>query len=310
MESLEDILSRDKALPQSLPPLLPSASERPPGCWCEGKGGGRKEVISFSSGIVGVPGEVVEVWRETCICPEGLAAEKYKSLQRQRKDEEEDRHAKAIVWRKAGIPSRFEQFRLSSSPLALTNPKLIGSLTYPFWTEELGQDGHGVEMEEWMNKTDFWGGSWFFWGAFGTGKTGLAIGYTWEWIQNEWGLLSTKPVLFRTVPRLMTELRATYNRERDSETPTEEQLLKQFNEASLLVRDALGAAQVCNTGWLEDRLYQIIGERHDNERPTIFTSNMSLEELAGRIGERVTWRIVEMCGKERIVHIEGPNLRL
>ena len=165
-------------------------------------------------------------------------------------------------------------------------------------------------MVEWSDKKGFWGGSWFFWGAFGTGKTGLAIGYTREWVQNEWGEESTKPVLFRTVPRLMTELRATYNRERDSDTPTEEQLLKQFTEASLLILDDLGAEQVRNTGWLEDRLYQIIGERHDNVRATIFTSNMSLEELAGRIGERVTWRIVEMCGKERIVHIEGPNLRL
>jgi len=142
-------------------------------------------------------------------------------------------------------------------------------------------------------------------GPFGRGKTGLAVGYAWE-------CLNTLPITnirFTAVPQMLAELRDTYNHPSYEETPTEQQVIGKYARSGLLILDDLGAEQVKSTGWLEDRLYQIIGERHAEERPTIFTSNLNLDALADRIGERITWRIAEMIG-DNIINMEGlPNLR-
>ena len=85
-------------------------------------------------------------------------------------------------------------------------------------------------------------------------------------------------------------------------------MLEKYAGVSLLILDDLGAEHISGSGWLEDRLYQIIGQRHRDERPIVFTSNLSIKEVGGRIGERIAWRIVEMCG-DNIVHVQGANQR-
>ena len=111
---------------------------------------------------------------------------------------------------------------------------------------------------------------------------------------------------FTTIPDLLTELRATYNK---TSLRTEAEVLEFYQKPDCLILDDLGAEQVTNTGWVEDRLYQIIGHRHGQEKQIIFTSNLSIAKLAKRIGERITWRIIEMCGEENIIEVKGPNLR-
>ena len=53
--------------------------------------------------------------------------------------------------------------------------------------------------------------------------------------------------------------------------------------------------------------YGALFGRHDYELATVFTSNLSPEQLARHLGERTAWRIVEMS---TIVALEGPNLRI
>ncbi|KKK85389.1 hypothetical protein LCGC14_2773760, partial [marine sediment metagenome] len=145
-------------------------------------------------------------------------------------------------------------------------------------------------------------GSWYLWGAYGSGKTGLAIGHAYERLSQTgpWALR------FKPVPDLLSELRSTYGR---NEGPTENDVLDTYAHTGLLILDDLGAEQVTGSGWLEDRLYQVIGLRHREELPIIFTSNLSIKQIANRIGERIAWRIVEMCGEDHIVQVTGPNLR-
>ena len=135
----------------------------------------------------------------------------------------------------------------------------------------------------------------------GVGKTGLAVGYARRCVED----CHVEQLQFVTIPRLLSRLRSTYS----NPDVTEDSVLQQYIQTRLLILDDMGAEQVKNTGWVEDRLYQIIGERHDELRPTIFTSNLSISKLAERIGERITWRIIEMCGRENIVEIKGANLR-
>ena len=184
------------------------------------------------------------------------------------------------AWARAGIPLRFLECRIWTWPSGYRYPNILHDFTP-------SQD------------------SLMLTGPVGTGKTGLAVGYAWECMEK----LGMRNLRFVEVPQMLAELRDTYNHPRHEETPTEGQVVGKYAGAGLLILDDLGAEQVKGTGWVEDRLYQIIGERHAEQRPTIFTSNLSLDQLADKIGERITSRIEEMT-LGRIISLAGmPYLR-
>lgn len=228
-----------------------------------------------------------------CVCETGRAA----LAEWQRRDHEIRRDwtmgQRKKAWEDSGIPTRYREMTYKTHPLAKTMPELFGRIE---WSNL--DDSGGEEFYE----------SWLFFGGYGTGKTGLAVAManwsiygdrdddTWE----------PRTVVFRTLPDLCTELRSTYGR---NEGPTEAAVLARYKECDLLILDDLGAEQLSGTGWLEDRLYQIIGGRHGEEKQTVFTSNLTPAELGARIGERNMWRVIEMCTEKRIVNIKGPNLR-
>ncbi len=54
----------------------------------------------------------------------------------------------------------------------------------------------------------------------------------------------------------------------------------------MLILDDMGAEHTSSSSWLSDRLYQILGDRHDQLRPTVMTSNLSIAELANVYGDR------------------------
>ena len=239
---------------------------RPEGCWCLGLGGDERLW------------DRAYYFNKSCSCAEGIKAEEEKRVVLAEADRLGANERIQVLWRSAHIPEKFMNYRLQTWPSASQYPEL-------------------------MEKLSVGGGSWFFFGPYGTGKTGLAVGLARE-------QTTVKSLLFATVPRMLGELRDTYNHSQHQGTPTEQQVLSKFAGVALLVLDDLGAEQVKDTGWVEDRLYQVIGERHDEARPTIFTSNLSLQQLGKRIGERVTWRITEMVGKDHIINMTGmPNLR-
>ena len=254
-------------------------ASRPEGCWC--LGGAEPKHNQWGGAVY-------------CTCPEGQQAKAEAQVAEQK------RRALAIetTWlNKSGVPLRFQNWRLQTSPLV----ELAARLTKP--SDDVEAD------EEWQKAVEAWDGSWFLWGAYGVGKTGLAVGYAYDWLSNSYDDYGGVPsILFRSVPDLLSELRSTYGRQ---DGPTEQEVLDRYQSAGLLVLDDLGAEHISGSGWVEDRLYQVIGNRHSagRERPVMFTSNLSPQQLAQRIGERIVWRIVEMCGASHIVEVKGPNLR-
>ena len=252
-------------------------AQRPPDCWCLGSGESKSETAVVADGRD--KGKSYYTGRQLfCPCPEGQEA-KVKYAAEVAEQQADDIQAK---WDGSEIPSRFYAFTLATSPLKKLAKKLMpDKLT----------GGQSI----------------FLWGAFGTGKTGLAVGYARAWLEKSKGRNS---ILFRTLPNMLSELRATYN-PHPEKMETEQNLLDQYQHTGLLILDDIGAEQISTKGvaWVQDRLYQIIGNRHDEMMPMIFTSNMALDELEKRLGERLTWRILEMCGKENILEVKGPNLR-
>ncbi len=265
---------------------------RPDGCWCLGLGGQGNFYLRYAKQhIVGA----------YCDCPEGKKVREEADKLITKDNEKWWHESRSLIWNNAGVPLRFKNMRLDTSPLTKSHPSLIHKLRCPntIYLDQ-NEEGHFTILAGYRSCTDGFFGSWYFWGSHGTGKTGLAVSYIWERVK----LCEHHAVIFRTLPKLLGELRNTYNSDE-----SEESIIREFVNASCLVIDDIGAEQVSDSGWVQDRLFRIIGDRHAGLKDTVFTSNLSLEKLSLRIGERIVWRIVEMCGANHIVKIDGANLR-
>jgi len=136
----------------------------------------------------------------------------------------------------------------------------------------------------------------YLFGNCGTGKTHLAAAITREL------LLKGQPVTFTCVPRLCFEVKKVFDGDLKV---TEHNAIKAYTSCEYLVLDDLGAEK--STEWVKKTLGYIIYERDNMFKPTIITSNLSLDETANRIDPRISSRI---AGMGRIIHVQGPDWRL
>lgn len=72
-----------------------------------------------------------------------------------------------------------------------------------------------------------------------------------------------------------------------------EEVLKRLRSLPLLVIDDLGVAK--NSEWVEDVTYRLINGRYEDMRPSIFTSNLAVEQLREALGDRIASRLAETC---------------
>lgn len=241
---------------------------RPEGCGCLGAGG---RELRFAE-----RGEIV--WGVPCsACPEGREAaarrEELRAAYEARRKEESHRFLVGA----ANIPKRFAECTFKSYPVSEQTRPIV---------ERVQSWATGAEKK----------GSLLLYGSFGTGKTGLAVSCLRATIERE------QSSLFFTVPALLDAIRATYAP--DSKVD-ERKVIDAVKNAPFLVLDDLGAERV--TEWVAEKLFTVINHRHDEELPTVFTSNLDMAQLAAHIGERTAWRIVEMA---EVVKVDGPNLRV
>lgn len=137
----------------------------------------------------------------------------------------------------------------------------------------------------------------FLIGPNGTGKTHLAVA-----VMRELILKGIESCRFIKVPKLLFEIRKTF---RDGYRNTEGEFVEKFENYTYLVLDELGVEKV--TDWSLQDLYLVIDGRSNNLRPTIITSNLSLDEIEKHLDSRFSSRIVEMC---RVIKIECEDWRL
>lgn len=140
-------------------------------------------------------------------------------------------------------------------------------------------------------------------GPCGVGKTHLAVSTLKALIEK--GI----PCLFYDFRDLLKEIQNTY----DSSTKmTELAVLAPVYEVEVLVLDELGAAKP--TDWVRDTMTQIINNRYNERKVTIFTSNYldepanpNEESLTERVGVRLRSRLYEMC---KTVILKGADYRI
>ena len=89
------------------------------------------------------------------------------------------------------------------------------------------------------------------------------------------------PTLFTTAPDLLEMLRFSFN----STEVTYEETLNKIMNASLLIIDDFGTQNA--TPWAQEKLFQIINYRYINNLPLVITTNLTLDEIEGRIRSRL-----------------------
>jgi len=163
-------------------------------------------------------------------------------------------------------------------------------------------------------------GSVFLTGNPGTGKTHMAVGLMWQWLSDSlrvefrrdggmiaWGVnfKAGDPLhvpVFVSVPEFYGELKDTFDGKGED---SERTVMNRYSTAILLVLDDIGAEQI--TDWKRGVLYSLIDRRYREMKQTIITSNMTLDDIASRIDDRIASRIVEMGA---VIAMAGEDYRL
>jgi DNA replication protein DnaC len=140
-------------------------------------------------------------------------------------------------------------------------------------------------------------------GPVGVGKTHLSVAIIRDLIEKK-----GTPCLFYEFGSLLKEIQNSYN---PISQTSELKVLAPVFDAEVLVLDELGASKP--TDWVRDTMMQIINNRYNDKKLTIFTTNYfdgrrteRDETLEDRVGVRLRSRLHEMC---KTVSIEGEDFR-
>lgn len=141
----------------------------------------------------------------------------------------------------------------------------------------------------------------YIYGASGVGKTHLTACMCNELISQ------CRQCLFTNFFEISKMIRSTFNRNSDSEAT-----IKKISKVDFLFLDDLGTERLKKGNedmWLQEQVYDIINARYNNRKPTIFTSNYSLNELITERGmmEKTVDRILEMS--TAIIKVTGQSYR-
>lgn len=139
-------------------------------------------------------------------------------------------------------------------------------------------------------------------GHVGVGKTGLAIGALRE-IHGK-----GKRVHWGTAPSLLSEIRA-------AEWEDKHRLMERMQGYQVLLIDDVGTEN--KTSFVDEQMHLVFDGRYTKGRATIVTTNLSMEELYGALGERVMSRFrqdyvsIVMTGNDRRMQNgrSGPTKR-
>ena len=141
----------------------------------------------------------------------------------------------------------------------------------------------------------YYGGGMVLYGNTGCGKTHLAVS-----LMREMARVGDKQQWFETVPDLLLKIRSSF---RDGASETEDKIVDRYSTIPLLVLDDLGSEKA--TEFAITTLYIILDRRDREMLDTIITTNLSLEEIGGRLSARIASRLSGM----KNIKINMPDWR-
>jgi DNA replication protein DnaC len=143
----------------------------------------------------------------------------------------------------------------------------------------------------------------YIYGDKGTGKTHLTACMANALIQQR------RQVLFTNFAEISKLLRSTFGKKNESEAG----YISRLATIDFLFIDDLGTERVQTKDgdlWLQEKIFDVLNKRYNNRKPTVFTSNYSLQELITErgIAERTIDRIAEMSSV--VLKINGNSYRM
>lgn len=141
----------------------------------------------------------------------------------------------------------------------------------------------------------------YIYGDSGTGKTHLTACMCNELVSQY------RQCLFTNFFEISKLIKSTWNGNADSEV-----VVKRICEVDFLFLDDLGTEILTKNGednWLQGQVFDIINKRYNNKKPTIFSSNYSMNELITERGmmKKTVDRIGEMS--TAMIRLSGDSYR-
>lgn len=115
-------------------------------------------------------------------------------------------------------------------------------------------------------------------GTPGTGKTYFCAAVA------NYFLEMKKPVHYTNVRRFIEKIQSNINSGKN-----QYEAISKLDDVEILIFDDLGAST--NSEWQQEMILDIVDRRYSSEKPTIFTSNLSFEQIKKTFGERVERRL-------------------
>ena len=149
----------------------------------------------------------------------------------------------------------------------------------------------------------------YIYGDCGTGKTYNLYGIYKLLLANEIltknheeGRITTyfPPSKVINITEFFSELKQTFD-----DNDSEQKIVDLISTWEVLLIDDFGTEKLSD--WTIEACYRLINHRYAEMKPTFFSSNLSLEEIAKRMGDRFASRIAEMC---KVIKIDGEDRRL
>lgn len=133
-------------------------------------------------------------------------------------------------------------------------------------------------------------GLWFM-GKPGTGKTHLSTAICKVILEKRPG----SSIKILNITSLLDQIRSTYT---GRSQKSESDILRSCAGVSVLVLDDLGKeySKIDNMGnsWANEKLYKIVNDRYEAEKPIIITTNFNIKDLERKIDPAIISRLMEM----------------